>query len=44
MFMINVYAFMRLLHAGLRNLSLPDFPSEKVDVNVAFIDGEQGWD
>jgi hypothetical protein len=34
MFMINVYAFMRLLHAGLRNLSLPDFPPEKVDVSV----------
>jgi hypothetical protein len=44
MFRINVYAFMRLLHAGLRNLSLPDFPPEKVDFSLPSIDGEQGWD
>ena len=35
---------MRLLHAGLRNLSLPDFPPEKVDVSLPSIDDEQGWD
>jgi hypothetical protein len=44
MFMINVYAFTQLLHAGLRNLSLQDFPSGKVDVSLLSIDGEQGWD